>query len=126
MPTYPRYRTKSRPRSGFEGQFPNSESSHQLHRPAVLQRWSRQPYPPLSQVRLQETHDHEHKATMHYGISTSCCRKKKYTMIRIGKLVAVSTLDDQGSTLEVNRIARRQGKADSEVSMWESRLQEII
>jgi hypothetical protein len=66
---------------------------------------------------------------MHYGISTTVVAvEKKYTMIRIGKLVAVSILDDEGSTLEVNRIAREE-KAVNEVSMWESyapRLQEII
>jgi len=55
--------------------------------------------------------------------------KKKYMMVRMGKLVALSILDDEGSTLEVNRMARREEKADNEISMWESyasRLQEII
>jgi hypothetical protein len=50
-------------------------------------------------------------------------------MIGIGKLVVVSILDDEGSTLEINRMARREEKADNEVSMWESyapRLQEVI
>ena len=42
-------------------------------------------------------------------------------MIRIGKLVVVSILDDEWPTLEVNRMARREGKADNEVSMRESR-----
>jgi hypothetical protein len=52
--------------------------------------------------------------------------EKKYTMIRIRNLVAVSILDDEWATLEVNRMARREGKADNEVSMWKSRLQEIV
>jgi hypothetical protein len=73
--------------------------------------------------------DREHKATMHYGISVLVAVKNKYTMIRIGKLVAASILDNEGSTLEVNRMARRKQKADSKVSMWESyapRIQKII
>ena len=37
------------------------------------------------------------------------------------KLVVVSILDDEWPTLEVNRVARREGKADNEVSMRESR-----
>jgi hypothetical protein len=73
----------------------------------------------------------EHKATMHYGISALVAVENKYTMIRIGKLVAVSILDDEGSTSEVShgRMARREGKVDNKVNMWESyapRIQKII
>jgi hypothetical protein len=87
-------------------------------------------HPPLSLVRLRTGGPHlknsEHKATRHYGINTSRCRKKNM-MIGIGKLVVVSILDDEGFTLEINRMARREEKAGNEVSMWESyapRLQE--
>jgi hypothetical protein len=59
-------------------------------------------------------------------VSVLVAVEKKYTMIRIGKLVAMSILDDEGSTLEVNRMARREEEADNEVSMWKTRLQEII
>jgi hypothetical protein len=62
-------------------------------------------------------------------VSVLVAVEKKYTMIRIGKLVAMSILDDEGSKLEVDRMARREEKADNEVSKWEpyaSRLQQII
>lgn len=81
--------------------------------------------------RRPTSQDREHKATLHYGISVLVAVENKYTMIRIGKLVAVSILDDEGSTLEVShsRMASREGKADNKVSMWESytpRIQKII
>jgi flagellar biosynthesis/type III secretory pathway ATPase len=43
----------------------------------------------------------------------------RYTTIRIGKPVVGSILDDEGSTLDGNRMAREE-KADSEVSVLES------
>jgi hypothetical protein len=49
-------------------------------------------------------------------VSVLVAVEKKYTMIRMGKLVAMSILEDGWSTLEVNRMARREEKADNEVS----------
>jgi len=86
----------------------------------------------VSTYRRPTSQDHEHNKAKNACIMVSVqvvVEKKKYMMVRMGKLVALSILDDEGSTLEVNRMARREEKADNEISMWESyasRLQEII
>jgi len=64
---------------------------------------------PAITYRKSTSQDREQKATMHYSmLSVLVAVEKKYMMIRIGKLVAVSFLDEEGSTSEVNRTARRE------------------